>query len=125
MECSKLRYTNFIPKWNTLKIHPSNVDSLKICDNGWFSVLTFCWTPAIIRIKIWHATHISGFSAHMFPGGNNYTSQCSELMVLDGDVKVKYCLNLSFVTKYLHICHKVININLFIHQSIHSCTCAC
>ena len=79
----------------------------------------------IIRIKIWFATRNSGFSAQKFPGGNNYTTQSSELMVLDGGVKVKYCLHFRFVSKYLQLSHNVMNINLFIHQCVHSWRCAC
>jgi hypothetical protein len=51
MECPKLCSTIFTPEWNTFKITPSNVDSLKIGDNVWFNVLTLCWNPAIVRIR--------------------------------------------------------------------------
>jgi hypothetical protein len=109
----------------TFKNKPSNFDSLKICDSGWFNILILCWTPAIIRIQFCHATHISGLSAHMFPGGYHYTTECSELIVLAGDVKVKSCLHLRFVSKQLHISNKVMNIIPSFHQSIQSCWCAC
>jgi len=36
MECPKLCSTILIPEWNTFKIKPSKVDSLKICDNVGF-----------------------------------------------------------------------------------------
>jgi hypothetical protein len=82
MECPKLCPTIFIPEWNTFKIKPSKVDSLKICVNGWFTILTLCLNPDFVRIKIWHATHISALSAHMFPCSYHYTTESSELMVL-------------------------------------------
>ena len=89
MECPKLCSTNFIPEWNTFKIKTLNVDSLKICDNGWFNILILCWNPVIVRIKFWYEIHISGLSAHMFPGGYHHTSECSEFILLDEDVKMK------------------------------------
>ena len=52
MECPKICSTYFFPKRNTFKIKPSNFDSLKICDIGWFNMQTLFWTLAIIRIKI-------------------------------------------------------------------------
>ena len=76
MECPKICSTYFFPKRNTFKIKPSNFYSLKICDIGWFNMQTLCWILAIIRIKIFHATLISGLSADMFPGGYHYTIQC-------------------------------------------------
>jgi len=46
-------------------------------------------------------------------------------MVLAGNVKVKSCLNFRNVSKQLHIREKVINIDLYFHQSTQSCCCAC
>jgi hypothetical protein len=89
MECPKLCSTILIPKWNTFKIIPSNVDYLNIYNNGWFNIRILRWTPAIIRIKISHETHSSELFAHMFTGGYHYTTECSELIVLAGDIKVK------------------------------------
>ena len=58
MECPKLCSTILIPEWNTFKIKPSKVDSLKICDNVGFNILTLFLIPDIISKKKLVCKHI-------------------------------------------------------------------
>jgi hypothetical protein len=88
MEGPKLCSKIFILEWNAFKIIPSNVDSLRICDNAWFNILTLCWTPVIIRIKFWHAKHFWIVCTPVTRGLSLYYSEFI-LMVLAEDVKVK------------------------------------
>jgi len=76
MECPKLCSTILIPEWNTFKIKPSKVDSLKICDNVGFNILKLYLIPATINKKNLACNTYLWTVCTFFSDGFHYTTKC-------------------------------------------------